>query len=328
MRPGAIRWTWWHVVVGAIAAVMALAAWVSAQTARIELYSIDSTTLTDQQFLTGVREGKPVSIGAELRLPLGTGRLPAVLLVHGSGGVGANVDMWAHELNDSGFAAFIIDSFTSRGLVTTITDQAQLGRLAMIIDIYRAQRVLSKHPRIDPARIALMGFSRGGQAVLYASLQRFQRMHAAVRPFAAYIPFYPPCNTTFRGDTNVSGPIRIFHGAADNYVPVAPCRAYVARLRAAGRDVQLTEYPGAYHAFDNPLLTSPVVLKRAQTTRNCALEENPLGQIMNSQTKRIFTYDDPCVEFDPTVAFNAAATEDAVKSVKAFLRGRFREVAQ
>lgn len=43
-----------------------------------------------------------------------------------------------------------------------------------------------------------------------------------------------------------AAPIRQFHGAADDYTPVAPCRAYFERLRAAGRDVLLTENPGAY----------------------------------------------------------------------------------
>jgi dienelactone hydrolase len=171
------------------------------QVARIELHAIPSTTLTDQQFLTDVREGQPVVVAGELRIPQpGTSRLPAVVLVHGSGGVGSNVDVWSQELNRIGIATLILDSFTARKIVSTVNDQAQLGRLAMIVDAYRALELLSKHPRVDPARIALMGFSRGGQAVLYASLRRFQRMHGpAAAGFAAYVPFYPTCNTTFLG---------------------------------------------------------------------------------------------------------------------------------
>ena len=48
---------------------------------------------------------------------------------------------------------------------------------------------------------------------------------------------------TFIGDTEVSPvPIRQFHGQADDYVTVAPCRPYYERLRDAGRDAVLTEY--------------------------------------------------------------------------------------
>jgi dienelactone hydrolase len=46
-------------------------------------------------------------------------------------------------------------------------------------------------------------------------------------------------------------PIRLYHGSADDWMPVGPCRDYVARLRKAGAIVNLVEYPGANHVFDN-----------------------------------------------------------------------------
>src|SRR4029434_9250422 len=60
----------------------------TAPTARIEVHPFQTVTLTDQQFLTGAKDGTPVVIAGELRLPgPGTDRLPAVVLVHGSGGM-------------------------------------------------------------------------------------------------------------------------------------------------------------------------------------------------------------------------------------------------
>ena len=299
----------------------------NAQTPRIEVHPLQTMTLTDQQFLTGAKDGKPVAIAGELRIPRpGTDRLPAVVLVHGSGGVGANVDRWSQELSEIAVATFILDSFTGRGIVNTSTNQAQLGQLAMIYDAYRALELLSKHSRIDAARIGLMGFSRGGRVALYASLKRFQRMHGpAAAEFAAYLPFYAPCNTTYIDDGEVSDrPIRLFHGAADDYVPVAPCRSYVERLRRASKDVQLAEYPGAHHVFDNPLLKAPVPLPQAQTGRRCTLEERPVGQIINSQTAQPFSLDDPCVERGATVAYNAQAHSEALRAVKSFLTTAFK----
>src|SRR3972149_6547811 len=105
-----------------------------AQTARIEIHFFESVTVTDQQFLAGAKGGRPIMIGGELRLPPGVARFPAVILVHGSGGVGANVDRWAQELNGIGVAAFILDSFTGRGIVSTGSDQSLLGSLAMTGD--------------------------------------------------------------------------------------------------------------------------------------------------------------------------------------------------
>jgi dienelactone hydrolase len=294
----------------------------TAQVARTELHAIPTLTLSDRQFLTGDKSGTPVTIAGVLRIPRrGTDRLPAVILVHGSGGVGGNVDRGSQELNSIGLATFVIDSFTARGIQSTSANQTLLGRLNMILDSYRALGVLAAHPRIDPARIVLMGFSRGGQATLYASLKRFESAYGPEgATFAAYVPFYAPCFTTYFGDEDVSDkPIRLFHGTADDYVPVAPCRAYVERLRKAGKNVTLTEYPDANHAFDNPLL-KVARAPQSQTTRRCTMTEEPLGTIINAVTKQPFTMGDPCVERGPHVGYNAAATAAATQSVKEFLQ--------
>jgi len=224
-----------------ITVIALLPAVCSAQIARVEVHPIPSVTMTDQDFLNGRKDGKPVLLAGQLRIPRpGTDRLAAVVLLHGSGGVGRNVVDWEGELNAMGVATFVLDAFTGRGIVGTSTNQGQLGRLAMTYDAYRVLEILEKHARIDPQRIAVIGFSRGGQAALYASVKRFQRMHgpASGRDFAAYIPFYASCGTKFADDDEVSrNPIRMFHGAADNYVPVAPCRDFVGRLKAKGAKI-------------------------------------------------------------------------------------------
>jgi dienelactone hydrolase len=207
--------------------------------------------------LTGDKSGKAVTIAGELRFPQGpAGRLPAVILQHGSGGPNARDELWAKTFNEMGIASFVIDSFSGRGLTRISFNRAAFNYLNVILDAYRSFDVLANHPRIDPARIALMGFSLGGGSALYSSLKRFQQMWDPRANFAAYIALFPPCHIKFIGDTDVSAsPIREFHGAADDYVPVAPCRAYFDRLRAAGHDALLTEYPEVYHGFDNPSAT-------------------------------------------------------------------------
>jgi dienelactone hydrolase len=311
----------------ALATVVLLPIGTSADTVRIELHTLQTVTLTGAQFLTGAKEGRPVTLGGELRIPRpGTDRLATVVLIHGSGGVGANVHRWAEELNGIGVSAFILDSFTGRGIVNTAADQSQLSSLAMVVDAFRALDLLAKHRRVDPARIGVMGFSKGGVPALYTSLRRFQRMHGSPGvEFAAYIPFYAPCNTTYFEDEVVSDkPIRLFHGVADDWVPVAPCRQYVERLRRAGKDVKLFEYPDAHHAFDAHLLKAPVKIPQAQTGRRCVLEERSGGQLVNRQTGQPFTLSDPCIELGATVAYNAPAHSAALKDVKEFLTATFK----
>jgi hypothetical protein len=72
-----------------------------------------------------------------------------------------------------GVSTFLLDGLTGRGLTSVSANQGLLGRLNFIVDAYRALDILSKHPRVDSSRSIRLGFSRGGQATLYASMTRF-----------------------------------------------------------------------------------------------------------------------------------------------------------
>jgi dienelactone hydrolase len=295
--------------------------------ARTELYQVQTLTLSDQQFLKGDIGSKPVTISGQLRIAQGSGRLPVVVLQHGSSGYAANIDVWSRELNELGISTFALDGFTGRGLTEVNTNQALLGRLNLILDIYRALDVLASHPRVDPGRIALMGFSRGGQATTYASLKRFHQLwNKSGVEFAAYIPFYPDCMTTFISETEVvDRPIRIFGGTLDDYNPISVCKAYVERLRAAGRDVELTEYPSASHAFDNPLGAQPAAVSpKFESARNCKIREEADGLLINADTKLQYTYRDACVVHGPHLGYDPVATQAARTSVNAFLQTVFK----
>jgi dienelactone hydrolase len=294
--------------------------------ARTELHPIETLSLSVRQFLTGDKNGKAVTIAGQLRFPQGAaGRLPAVILQHGSAGSNARDELWAKTFNEMGIASFLVDSFSGRGLSRTSTNLAQLTPYNLILDGYRAFDVLANHARIDPARIAIMGFSLGGVSSLYSSLKRFRQMWNPRAGFAAHIPLYAGCATTFIGDTDVSAPIRQFHGAADDYTPVAPCRAYFERLRAAGRDAVLTEYPGAHHSYDNPLGNkTPSISKGAQSLRACKLKEEPLGTIINAESGERFTWKDPCLKADAHTGYNEAAANATRTAVKDFVRTVFK----
>ena len=294
---------------------------------RTEVHPIQTLTLSDKQFLSGDAEAKAVTTSGLLRLPAGTGRIPVVVLMHGSGGMGANIELWAREFNAMGVATFALDGFTGRGIAQTSSNQALLGRLNFVLDIYRALDVLAKHPRVDPQRVMLMGFSRGGQAALYASLKRFHRLwNKSGIEFAAYVPFYPDCATTFVGDTETADrPIRIFGGTIDDYNPIALCKAYAERLKAAGRDVQVTEYPNAPHAFDNPLGSpKPIQSPQSQSVRNCKIVEEGNGVLVNAASKEPFSYKDACVALGPHIGHDTEATQQAKQAVTQFVRTVFK----
>ena len=201
---------------------------------RIEVHSLASTTLSTDEFLLGNAQGKPVLLGGELRLPVGTtAKFPAVILVHGSGGIGGAMDMWIHHLNQAGIATFVVDTFSGRGIVSTVQDQTQLGSLSMMVDAYKALELIAAHPRIDAKHIYVMGFSKGAVASIFSASTRFKKMYGGQAQFAGHIGLYTPCNTRYIGDTDLTGaPLRLFHGITDDYVNIIPTAITLTMARS------------------------------------------------------------------------------------------------
>jgi dienelactone hydrolase len=156
---------------------------------------------------------------------------------------------------------------------------------------------------------------------------RFQQMHG--KPgvqFAAHIPVYGSCGTTFRQDEVLDErPVLLLHGTADDWVPIGPCREYVARLTKAGMNVRLIEYADASHVFDGPGLREQVKLPQALTGRNCRFAESDGGAFLNAATKQPFSLSDPCFEKGTTIQYNEAAAKKAHEDVTVLLKEAFAQ---
>ena len=77
-----------------------------------ELHSVDTLTLSDTQFLRGEADRTVTTTSGQLWLATRSGRLPVVVLQHGSAGMAPNVEMWVRELNKIGVSTFALDGFT------------------------------------------------------------------------------------------------------------------------------------------------------------------------------------------------------------------------
>jgi dienelactone hydrolase len=299
-----------------------LAGHIPSAVALEETIEIQSRTLTDEEFLRAdTSAGQPVTIAGRLAGPDRDGPQPVVMLLHGTDGpMSAAVREWRRFLNDSGFATFTLNSYSGRGFSEASGDQARFGQFSQIYDVYRAVETLAKDTRVDGTRIAVMGFSRGGNAALYSAMLRFQDAFGPKSGrIAAHLPFYPACNFELVDQLRVTdSPIREFHGAQDDWTPAAPCRAYIDALAAAGGDAKMTEYAGAHHAFDNPHSPERYSDPKWQTSRNCLRREVD-AQLVNAATGKAFSYADACIEYGPSVQSSDEATEAARAAVQALL---------
>src|SRR5438876_514067 len=145
---------------------------------------------------TGAVE-QPGTVTGALSVPGGSDRVPAVIVLHSCSGVTPNVTEWARALNRMGYVALVLDSFTGRGVNEVCTGHTPVSVGSRLADVFRAQELLVTHPRIDPGRIGVLGFSHGGWVTLWASQAWYQRrfMRGTLPPPAAYAAFYPAgCN--------------------------------------------------------------------------------------------------------------------------------------
>jgi dienelactone hydrolase len=259
--------------------------------------------------------GDPVVISGDLRFPSGTGRFPAVTLVHGCAGIGNAETGWARVLREWGYATFVIDSFRGRNLTEVCTSARTLTGTQRIPDAYGALRILATHPKIDARRVALMGFSHGGILTMGASTAWAKETFApSDQPaFRAFLPFYPSCNTVYPERGRISAPVRIHSGELDDWTPAGPCVRLAETLKTSGQDATITVYPGAHHSFDNigcPFLRLPNVDSGADCAFQVASILGPFPSA--SETAR-------CLRRGATIAWNPEATEQARHNVRAQL---------
>lgn len=209
-----------------------------------------------RQVLTRQAPTASVSISAKLEFPeQARDRYPAVIVIHGLGGYrDAHEGYFAAELRKSGFATLTYDSFEARGT----TGQALSGSpgylTAGVADAFAALRRLAGEPRIDPDRIAILGFSYGADV---AHLTAFEVMRAALEPgalrFAAHVAFYPAGSVGVIAERGAytGSPVLMMLGGKDDNLPVVKIENYLAYAQAAGHPapIELVIYPGAYHGW-------------------------------------------------------------------------------
>lgn len=185
-----------------------------------------------------------------------SGPRPAIVIVHGSGGVDSRGALYAEALNRAGFVTLEVDLWAARG----VRDAASRPRTVSetLPDAFAALAFLSTQSAdVDPSRIGVTGFSWGGVvSMLTATAPNRARFAAGDQEFAAHAPIYPVCWVYNHAPgyefADLTG-ARVFiqAGDADTYDAPESCNALRASLSPAAQAiVSVRMHVNATHAWE------------------------------------------------------------------------------
>jgi len=263
MRPGA------HCArfIALLAACLAAYPSIAATGVQVAFQSLDIDRAT----------GKPMLLSGLFFSPdPSSGGFPVVVALHGCDGMyargsrerlSARHQAMADLLLAEGYAVLFPDSFNPRGLRELCSLPAREQPVTQDnrrLDVLGALDYLRSRPDIASNRIALLGWSHGGSAVLASMNARnpvvaayLARLREPDEFYLTAIAFYPGCYGALRAREGYSpaAPVRIFIGQSDDWTSPKPCVMLGEAMEAMDLPLHVTTYPGTHHGFDAPRLS-------------------------------------------------------------------------
>ncbi len=205
-----------------------------------------------------------LTLRAMLVKPDGPGPFPAIVALHGCGGLWNKTTgrmlqretAWAKRWTEAGYAAIFPDSFTARGQ-TSVCGQVErpiLPQREWVRDAYDALAWLQAQSFVKPDRVAVFGWSHGGMTTLWSIAAASPgRPDGLAKGFVGAVAFYPGCVEIGKTGFAASAPLLIEIGAEDTWTLPKACVAMVeAARRRGGARIAIDVYPEAVHGFDQP----------------------------------------------------------------------------
>jgi dienelactone hydrolase len=187
--------------------------------------------------------------------PDGPGPFPAVVMLHGCGGVRRKDTRWAEAFREQGYVALVVDSLSGRGMLTW----QDRRKICLGLDLWGSTRAgdllaslahVRALPFVDAERIAVVGWSHGAWAALDFLASASPEM---VRGLRGVIAFYPYCGLVSRArwrGFGVDVPVLMLLAEADSIVSTDDCVRLAEGQAEQGRPVTTKIYREVGHVFD------------------------------------------------------------------------------
>jgi carboxymethylenebutenolidase len=182
-------------------------------------------------------------ITVECFVPTTTGKSPAVLLLHGSGGLeqatGPIYREIATAMAKNGYVVLIPHFFEKTNHV--IGKPLKDGEYeAMLEGLKDAIEFAAKQPEVDATRFGLVGYSMSSNMAMVLSVR-----DKRVKALASWSGAYPPVKPSTK-----LPPLLILHGSKDPVTPLKYVQQYVEALKEQEMPHDYYIYKGMGHNFD------------------------------------------------------------------------------
>ena len=177
--------------------------------------------------------------------------VPGVLVVHEWQGINAYAKKRAVDLAAEGYVAFALDMYGGGKEIPVSEARTVSGKVGADFPLIKARfdaalAELKKEKRVDPTKVAAIGYCFGGGIVL--------NMARMGTDLAGIVSFHGSVNTGLtakKGDIRV--PILAIQGDGDPSTPLAKREALSKEMADAGAGFEFIVYPNvAAHNFTNP----------------------------------------------------------------------------
>ncbi len=179
------------------------------------------------------------------------GKRPGVLVFHEWWGLNDYARSRAEQLAALGYVALAVDMY-GKGKVTTHPEEASqwMQQTTANVEAWQAKarkglELLQADPRVDPTRLAAIGYCFGGATVM-------QLVYSGA-PVKGVVSFHGslPLPLPLQKFTS-SAKILIAHGEADPFLTPEHIADFKKSLDEARLDWHMVVYGGAQHSFTNP----------------------------------------------------------------------------
>jgi dienelactone hydrolase len=178
------------------------------------------------------------------------GKRPGVLVVHEWWGLNDYVRSRVDQLAALGYLAFALDMYGKNVWTTDPNRAKELSGHLRGTPLLRERaaaglEILRRQERVDPHRIAAIGYCFGGTTVL--------ELAYAGADVAGVVSFHGGLTAPAPEDMGrINAKILVLHGAEDTFIGSESISAFQEAMRKAEADWQMVYFGGTVHSFTNP----------------------------------------------------------------------------